>query len=342
MNKLYPILCLAMLLFTACSKDKVNEIHETIHIHNKGADMPVYVHGNAEDKTFVIMLHGAGSFGLAFREGAFTEKFEEDYVMVYWDQRAQGMSEGRFDYPENVIDLMSEDLEVLVKTLKYRYGDDIKLVLMGHSWGGALGTYYLLRDGQQELFNSWIIIDGVHDFPLSAQTRQSLMLSIAEDQLAAGLNVERWEEIQENLLELDSNNSEDYDAILNMALKVQGQLIEDGMIGDQETGELLRRTIIDNNPINWLVNHANFQPAQWGVKNELSMADHLDQITLPTLFLWGKYDVSVPPRVGRDAFDRYGSAEKKFVLFEETIHHPFNTEKDKFRDEVSSFIELHL
>ena len=57
--------------------------------------MPDYIQGNPESKTFILVLHGAGSFGLSFRDGAFPEVLEENYVVVYWDQRGHGMSQGQ-------------------------------------------------------------------------------------------------------------------------------------------------------------------------------------------------------------------------------------------------------
>ena len=38
------------------------------------------------------------------------------------------------------IDAMIEDTYKLVKTLKARYGEDISLFMMGHSWGGMVIT----------------------------------------------------------------------------------------------------------------------------------------------------------------------------------------------------------
>src|SRR6056297_1168647 len=99
-----------LLLIASCQQEDGNRIDEVLHVRHKGADMPAYVHGNADKNVFLVVLHGAGSYGLAFRDGAFTESLEEEYVMVYWDQRGQGMSQGHYDPPGDLVGLMAEDV----------------------------------------------------------------------------------------------------------------------------------------------------------------------------------------------------------------------------------------
>jgi alpha-beta hydrolase superfamily lysophospholipase len=123
------------ILLASCSKEDPLVIDDTFYLRNQGADMPVYVNGNRESKTFVVVIHGAGSFGLSFRNGAFKEILEKEFAFVYWDQRGQGTSQGHYSKPENIVELMASDIVALVDVLKEKYGDDINLFLMGHSFG---------------------------------------------------------------------------------------------------------------------------------------------------------------------------------------------------------------
>ena len=116
-----------LLSLSSCQKTSSFTLSETVYVRHQGADMPAYIHGNSEDKVFIIVLHGAGSFGLAFRDGAFTSELEKRYAVVYWDQRGQSMAQGRYSKPEDVVELMAEDVMALVAVLKHKYGEDIKL-----------------------------------------------------------------------------------------------------------------------------------------------------------------------------------------------------------------------
>ncbi|MEX0987485.1 MAG: alpha/beta hydrolase [Bacteroidales bacterium] len=321
-----------------CSKPD-HRLDEVIYVRHKGADMPAYLHGNPEAKVFVVVLHGAGSFGLAFRDGAFTEVLEDNYVVVYWDQRGQGMSQGRYEQPDDLVGLMADDVIALAGVLRAKYGKEIQLFLMGHSWGGALGTTVLLKEGQQNLFSGWISVSGVHDFPLSAESRRRQLLSIADEQIAMGNTVEKWQELHDGVSALDSLSANDYQPTLRYAMQTMKLLYESGVIEHSLASEKLYRAIIDNNPVTWMVSNFFNQPVNVALADDYSLSDLLPGITLPALLIYSKYDVSVPPVVGRDAYERLGSAEKELLLFEHSIHHPHDTEPDRFAEEVVRFVE---
>ncbi|MDT8432920.1 MAG: alpha/beta fold hydrolase [Bacteroidales bacterium] len=341
MRNFIVISCLILVgAFSGCSKTE-SRLDEVIHVRHRGADMPAYVHGNAEDKVFIVVLHGAGSFGLAFRDGAIKDVLEEAYVMVYWDQRGQGMSQGRYPKPDDLVSLMADDVIALAEVLRAKYGQDIQLFLMGHSWGGALGTTALLKEDRQNLFSGWIAVDGVHDFPLAAESRRGQMLSIAQEQIALGNYTDKWQELHDGVSELDSLSSDDYYPTLAFAAKTMKLLYETGVIEHSLSSEKVYRTIIDNNPVTWMTSNLLNQPVNDALAEDYSLSDRLTEITLPVLLIYGKYDVSVPPVMGRDAYERLGSAEKELMIFEHSIHHPHDTEPDRFTDEVVRFVEKY-
>lgn len=334
------IISATFLTIVSCNKPE-HRLDEVIHIRHQGADMPAYLHGNSESKTFIVVLHGAGSFGLSFRDGAFTEVLEESYVVVYWDQRGQGMSQGRHKQPDDLVGLMADDVIALAEVLRSKYGEDIQLFLMGHSWGGALGTTALLKEDRQDLFSGWISVAGVHDFPLAAGSRRGQMLSIANEQIAAGNAVEQWQALHDGVSELDSLSKADYQPTLKYAMQAMKLLYETDVIQPSVSPEKMYRAIIDNNPVTWMVSNLFNQPVNVALADDYSLSVRLPEITLPALLIYGSYDVSVPPVMGRDAYERLGSAEKELLLFEHSIHHPHDTEPDRFAEEVVRFVEKH-
>jgi pimeloyl-ACP methyl ester carboxylesterase len=311
-------------------------LNETIHVNYKGADMPAYVHGNASDNTFLLVLHGAGSFALSFRDGLFTKDLEEKYAVIYFDQRGQSMSEGYYKKPSDVIQLMAEDVHVLTNVLKKRYGGDIKLFILGHSLGGMISGASLLNHDQYQ-YKGWINVDGLMDTPSVSEARRNLIIDIARQQI----NRESDLKAEWTKLENDANEATDYDAVLGLAGRTIRLLRKDKVIVESNSSGKLFQAVVANNPINWLV--ANFfnQPASQAISNDFSLLDKIHNIEIPSLWIYGSYDVSVPPSTGQEAFARIKNQKKQFYLFNESIHHPHDTEPDLFADLLIEFIERY-
>ncbi|MEZ4825004.1 MAG: alpha/beta hydrolase [Bacteroidia bacterium] len=334
------LLCLVIPLAFSCVQETPGVLNETIYVRHEGADMPAYVHGNASEKVFILVVHGAGSFGLAFRSGTFTSELEKRYAVVYWDQRGQSMSQGHYSKPEDIISLMADDMMALVQVLRFKYGEDIKLFVLGHSWGGALSATALIDPVNQSLITGWIEMDGAHDFRLAGTARRRLILNTAAEQIALGNQPEAWEEIQTTVTGLDSLPGDDYREMLRQAQQAVRLLVEDDQAEPSAiSSEELSRTVFENNPITWKVSDLFNKPFIYARDIDYSVSDQLAQIRIPSLLLWGKYDISVPPTVGYDAYRRLSSSDKKLVIFDRSVHHPYDTEKDLFAAEVIDFVE---
>jgi pimeloyl-ACP methyl ester carboxylesterase len=332
------IFAISAVILLSCSKEDPLVIDDTFFLRHQGADMPVYVNGNRESKTFVVVIHGAGSFGLSFRNGAFKDILEKEFAFVYWDQRGQGTSQGHYSKPENMIELMASDIVALVGVLKEKYGDDINLFLMGHSFGGMLGLEALLKHGLQDDILGWISLSGAHDFVLTKQTRAMVLYAIANEQILLGNSISDWEQIQEELEGLDPVSDDDYNTILGLVPRASKLLEDDGVVSSETPSGIVGNTIFQNNPLTWQISHLFNQPVNYAIENNYSLSDHLPQLTIPSLWLYGKYDFSVPVYVGSDAAQRAGSLNKEFIMFEESMHHPHYTEWEIFAEEMYSFI----
>jgi len=338
-HKIFIPFIIPFLLLVSCSKDDSIAIDDTFFLRHQGADMPVYVNGNRESKIFVIVLHGAGSFGLSFRNGAFTEHLEQEFAFVYWDQRGQGTSQGHYSKPENIIELMASDIVALVGVLKEKYGEDINLFLMGHSLGGMLGLEALLKQGLQSEIRGWISLSGAHDFELTRTARAMILYGVADQQIEAGNSVSEWEEIQEELKQItDINVDDSYNLVLSLVPRASSLIEKDGIVTTEKPSGLAGTTIFQNNPLTWQISHLFNQPVNYAVENNYSLSEYLPNLTIPSVWMYGLYDFSVPIYVGGDGYQRAGSFDKEFIIFEKSMHHPHYTESDYFAERVYSFI----
>ncbi len=337
----YPkAILLLVVLFTtfSCSKDEnLNDLEETIFVRHKDADMPAYIHGNASDKTFLIILHGGpGGFGLSYRNSTIKSRIEKECAVVYFDQRGSGMAQGSYSESGITIDIMAEDVLALVKVLKQKYGDDSKFFLMGHSWGGTLGPAALLKD--QSDFLGWIDVDGAHNTKAMYLEYIANFRRVAAEQIAMENNINYWESVIDFVDSIAPEyNIDDMYRLNSKAFEAEVKLEDSGVInGIAESND---KNIFKYNLLTLLWNTFNTQSILDGdLFQNISYSDRLSEITIPSLVLWGKHDMVVPIRFAQEAFDNLGSKEKELVIFENSGHSPMGTEPDLFADEVIQFI----
>ena len=93
----------------------------------------------------VILLHGGpgASESALFRH--FNADLERHFLMVYWDQRGAGRSyRSSIPTASMTIEQFVRDLDEVVELVRERFGAS-QVILLGHSWGSAIGVLYASR-----------------------------------------------------------------------------------------------------------------------------------------------------------------------------------------------------
>ncbi len=341
--KIIAITIMALSIFS-CSKEDINlnDLNETIYVRHKNADMPAHIHGNGSEKVFLIILHGGpGGNGLSYRLNTIRTEIEKNNAVVYFDQRGSGNSQGNYSGKDISVDIMAEDVLALAKVIKTKYGDDSKLFLLGHSWGGTLGPAVLLK--KQEDFLGWINVDGSHDPKGEYNAYQASLNKMANEQIALENSVDYWEGILDLVQNTDPNyNFNDYSKLNNASGKGEDKLAADNVINESKFDLSLESLF--NNGIRAFWNKiitSHLLINKRGVYEKVSFTDQLAEITIPSLVLFGKYDLVVPTVIAQEAFDNLGSTDKEIFIFEKSGHVPMATEPDLFADKVIEFINQH-
>jgi pimeloyl-ACP methyl ester carboxylesterase len=317
-------------------------MEETIYIRNQGADMPAFIRGNGASEVFIIFLHGGpGGNSLKYRTGSYSKTLEEKYAMVYWDQRGQGNSHGHLENSEMSIDLMVEDTYALVKTLKQHYGQGISVFLLGHSWGGTLGTSFLLKDNYQSELKGWIEVGGAHDLPLVNSELIIMFNDVGALEIAAGRNVDTWNEMinYANSIDLQSITLEQTLKLNSYARNAEGLIATLNPKGNAEfDGEL----VFGPNSIAAAIANAHQLPTSlFDELLETSLTSELHNIHIPTLLQWGRYDFKVPPAIGETALAELGTSDKQMIYYEKSGHSPMRHEPEQFAHDIINFVELY-
>ena len=334
------LLLLTISLFS-CSKEKLNlnELNETIFVRHKGADMPAYIHGNGSEKVFLIILHGGpGGNGLVYKTSSIGSQVEKNNVVVYFDQRGSGNSQGNYSKEDLNVNTMAEDVIALAKVIKAKYGQDSKLFLMGHSWGGTLGPATLLKN--QSLFSGWIDVAGSHDPKGTYDAYKTFFTNTANEQIGLGNSLDFWQ----NLLDLTQNvgsefSPEDFITLNKDAHKTEEILIKDGLVFEATSEGSISQNELT---LKWNSMQATLYVTFKSNHYEtVSFTERLKEINLPSIVLWGKYDLVVPTLFAQEAYDNLGSVDKEMFIFENSAHSPMFNEPDLFADKVIGFINKH-
>ncbi|NER16592.1 alpha/beta fold hydrolase [Spongiivirga citrea] len=335
------LVLISILSLVSCSNEgNLNDLNETIFVRHKNADMPAYIKGNASEKVFLITLHGGpGGFGLGFVGTAFS-KIEENYGVVYFDQRGSGLSQGSYSNEDISLDLMVEDVLALVKVMKLKFGNDSRFFLLGHSWGGTLGTATLLKD--QSDFSGWIEVDGANNPSGLYDQYIETFTSTANTQIALGNSLEFWEWVLTSVAEVDPvSNKDDFFKLNSMSFELEATLQKDNFLNNPDNGSESDGIIFQ---YNLLTAFWNLSQIQYILVDEqclfqtLDFTNQLPEITVPSLFISGEYDMVVPAVSAQRAFDNIGSDIKELRIFERSGHSPIASEPERFAEEVLRFM----
>jgi len=341
MKKIFFAFLLPLLILSSCSRE-IDETFENFFFRNGNADLYVEINGNTTSNVFVIYLHGGpGGGALDYNTGYFSEKMEEDYAVVYLDQRGNGTSQGNNTVQDLTIAQNSEDIYSLAKVLRVKFGEDISIFLAGHSWGGLTSAHALIETDIQQILKGWIEIDGAHDFKKNDVETVKMFRTIGQEEILNGNNLNFWENVLERVNTIDTLNVSDEESGYLNGTGFQAEGMFD--LSDEDGDALpaynpltapdnsIPSTLADG-VVNIILNDDS---------NQHELTNQLFKIEIPCLFLWGKYDFVVPPAMGQSAFELVNTEEKELIIYENSGHSPMSNEAVQFTSDVKEFIELY-
>lgn len=201
------ILLFILIVAASCSKGKKDftigeHADNYFHVNNDDYAIPVWVRGNTSGKKIILYVQGgpAGNtmdFALIDYPG-WKNTLEKDYAVAYYEQRGTGNRQGNFDLGESVLDTYVSDLHVVSTFLKNAY--DAEIIMMGHSFGGALVLRYMVEHNSDGVPSKYISLNGPVTTDLDSDTlrwkfRREFLYNTALLEISRGNNVSRWNEV---------------------------------------------------------------------------------------------------------------------------------------------------
>ncbi|MGB0862846.1 MAG: alpha/beta fold hydrolase [Saprospiraceae bacterium] len=349
--KLNYFLLLFILIFNSCVEDDFtlsSEAGDFFFFKNKNAKMPVAVQGNTASKTFVILLNGGpGGSSFSYNElfGAMTNSLEEDFGMVYWEQRNSGATQGVFDDALMTPSQYVEDLEQLVELIRFHYGVDIQVFLMGVSWGGYLGYAYLSEKNNQSNITGFVNVVGPHNLPRMTSWSKKRLIETAQNKLNMNSNnASDWQKILNWCVQKDTIlNKDDFMMLGNWAM--EAELLEaDSLSMEMKAADWRTQlNFIFGSPFSAGQLSANqnsiAQSQLLDIALKENLDDYLPNIKVPVTIFGGAFDYVVPIEVLSEQYDLLGSSEKELIIFEKSGHRIISNETTRFIREIKLFID---
>jgi pimeloyl-ACP methyl ester carboxylesterase len=300
--------------------------------------MPVLVAGNVSSNKLIVIIHGGpGGNSNAYRDDYVRNEVENEFALVYWDQRFAGNTQGNGGNTD--ISAFRKDIKNLLILLRHRYGKDKKFYLFGHSWGGFLAPYFLVDGDNQDMVKGWIQIGGAHNYPMNDSLTREMLLHYGNLELAAGRNAKDWEEIV-NWCNANGFEGRDNGLKLNGFAHDAEKLIDD--VGKNEREPLDLNQMKQNSILTQALNSSisglrEIDAPTYSTPN----SDQLHKIQIPTLLLWGKYDFVCPPGLADDIEANIGTSDVTKFIYKNSGHSPMLNQRVQFWDDVIEWVRRH-
>lgn len=344
MNKLLLVL-LGLLTIIACQTEHFEagpNVSDTFYVANQGGSMRVLVEGNTLSKTILLFVHGGpGSSSYFYNTDYISQHIEEKYAVAYWDQRNAGASQGNANADDFNLPTMTEDLEKVIHVLRHRYGTDVAIFLLAHSFGGMLTTSFLTKEDNQNLVSGWIVCSASHHYPLNDDlTREALTLH-ANQEIAEGNHVSQWQEILEyvnslptGILRLEEANT--LNAYATEAEEYFEEVIPFPMLDIIQANAIKQKYAITSTFLN--LKYSQNADIQEELRS-YDFTEKLSKITIPIMTLYGKYDFVCPPALGNDIIKQVGSSQTYQFVLPNSGHIGMYQDQELFCQRVNAFMD---
>jgi pimeloyl-ACP methyl ester carboxylesterase len=136
-------------------------IDEAGFVDIRGAPQWVQIRGEHRSNPVILVVHGGPGFAMSPLTRLF-RPWERDFTLVQWDQRDAGLTFSRNGAQPLSLDQAAADGVAVVEDVRRRL-PGARVVLLGHSWGSAVGLEMIRR--RPDLFAAFVGAGQMSDKP---------------------------------------------------------------------------------------------------------------------------------------------------------------------------------
>ena len=287
-----------------------------------GVEQRLWFRGINVDNPAVILLHGGPGASEAALFRHFNSELENEFLMVYWEQRGTGRSYRSSIPPESMtIDQFVRDLDEVVELVRNRYNKH-RVVLLGHSWGSAIGLLYAARHPAKVA--AYVGVGQVADMREGERLSYEFALREARRRKKADA-IEALQTIgppPHTVSEMLTSRRwvERFGGSFHAGLST-GRLVWTAWQTDEAN-------LIDL--IKFGRGNRFSLDQLWDEFRTLDIDDRLTRFEVPVVFMLGRHDFQVPAVLAARYFERIDAPAKRLVWFEDSAHNPPFEEPDRF------------
>jgi pimeloyl-ACP methyl ester carboxylesterase len=253
----------------------------------------------------------------------FNSSLENSFTVVYWDQRGAGKSFSR-KVPKSSMNVEQfiSDLDELVDWVRAHLNKQ-QVAVLGHSWGSVLGVLYAARF--PEKVAAYVGAAQIGDW--NAGEVASYEFAVAEAGRRQNLKA---------LKALEAMGPPPHTASQLFSERMWIERME-GQMKPSSLWAMTRmfaggpeRSVLD---LPALFRGFRFSmDAMWPALSTFNLAEHVTELSMPTVFFLGRRDRWVPPQVSVEYIDLLRAPSKEIVWFEESSHEMFVDEPARFNE----------
>lgn len=312
-----------------------NSISEKIFLDINGARQGMFIKSKNQDNPVILYLHG----GMPdyFLTGKYPTHLEDNFTMVWWEQRNCGISYNSDNSKDSTtIDQLCDDTIELTKYLIKRFNKE-NIYLMGHSGGTFLGVYVI--DKMPELYKAYIGIAQMSDQLLSEKIAYEYILNKYRE-----TNNRKMTEYFESINFDDENDvPQKYTQIRDEAMHELGigtmrnirNLFTDLFLPSLYFSEY---TMAEKYHL-WASKSKSGISQNWNEMMKKNLIESKINFDAPIYFFHGLYDYTCSYELAKKYFDKINAPIKGFYTFEQSAHSPLFEEPEKMNKILTNDIK---
>jgi pimeloyl-ACP methyl ester carboxylesterase len=293
-----------------------------------GMDQWVSIRGTDRDNPVLIYVHGGpGSIEMG-RSWPHQRGWEDFFTVVQWDQRGAGKTlrtnGAEATTPSLDRTRMADDLVELIAFVRERLGQR-KVVLLGHSWGNAIGLDAAMK--RPDWISAYVGVGPLIDFQANEAAGYARLLEIARERDDAVAIAEL-----ESLAPYPGTGAL---SVETLALQRKWVGRYGGLAAYRDNANFYFRAARLSPDYDLADRQAIDAGGQIAVATLLPQLTRVDfgsvrEVAFPVLMFVGRHDITTPPGVTEAWLDALQAPSKRLVWFEHSAHLAPHEEPGRF------------
>ena len=304
-------------------------ISEKIKVNINGVKQGMFIKGKNTRNPVLLYLHGG------MPDYFLTERYptglDEDFTVVWWEQRGSGFSYDANSPPESVTsEQLVSDTVAVTNYLRMRFGRE-KIYVMGHSGGTFIGIQVAARAPQ--LYHAYLGVAQMSNQLESEKLAYNYMLQRFKDDG----NTKMVRRLEEAPVGNAAPLSDAYLKVRDVAMHQLGV----GTTHDMKSivtglflASLLNREYTLSEKINLWRGKIFSGDRLWNTQLSTDLTTKVPRLEIPVYFFHGVYDYTVSYPLAKTYYELLVAPVKGFYTFKHSAHSPLFEEPGKMREIV--------